>query len=327
MTPADASTSGRLVFDPDTPVADEARRACSVVSRASDESIAGWTPPAPQPWVLVEDDGPWGDTAAVRDPRVPEAFRTALEERDVRLQLVRRPARRRQDVGPAGGAFVALAWSDRQRSWAEATQLDAPYEQLGDDVLDALVAGRRPGVGDEPVAPLVLACTHGRVDPCCARYGRPVAATLADAYGPMVWETTHVGGCRFAANILVLPDGVMYGHTDPDLAVRQVGAHLTGRLLDGPGLRGQAGVPHVAQVAELAARRATDTWELHAVATTDVSDDGRVQHVTVDADGRTFTATVTTRTHPERPFGCGDADRWRPEDWVVTELQPTKSHD
>lgn len=321
MTRTDATAPGRLVFDLDTPVENEAQRACSVVSRGSGEPIAGWTAPAPQPWILVEDDGPWGDTAAARDPRVPAQFRRALEERGVRLQLVRRPDRRRQHVGGAGGAFVALAWSDRQRSWAETTHLDEPYAQLGDDVLDVLADGRRCGIGDAPVAPLVLACTHGRVDPCCARYGRPVAARLADAYGPMVWETTHVGGCRMAANVLVLPDGVMYGHTDPGLAVRQVGAHLAGRLLDEPGLRGQAGIPRVAQVAELAVRRATDTWELHAVTTTGVRDGGAVQHVTVDADGRTFTVAVAVRTQPERPLGCGDTDRWAPEGWIVTDLR------
>lgn len=321
MTSAGRCVAGPLVFDPDMPVAHEAQRACSVVSRASGESLTGWTPPRPQPWLIIEDDGPWGAVPAGRDPRLPEPFRRALHERDIRLQLVRRPDRRHPGADDATGTFVALAWSDRQRSWVETTRLTAPYEQLGSGVLDALAAGERPEVGGEPVAPLVLVCTHGRVDPCCARSGRPVAAALADAYGPMVWETTHVGGCRFAANILLLPDGVMYGHTDPDRAVRQVGVHLTGRLLDDTGLRGQAGVPHVAQVAELAVRRATDTWDLHGVVTTSIQDDGDVQQVTVDAVGRMFVATVTTQAHPERFYGCGNADRWRPEDRVVTDVR------
>ena len=313
---------GPLVFDVDTPVADEAQRACSVVSRASGERLAGWTAPGPQAWVLVEDDGPWGSTAAQRDPRVPEMLRAAMDERGIRLQLVRRPDRRRRDVGDGGGRFVAVAWSDRERSWAETSRLHAPYEQVDVAVLDALADGARPGLGDEPVAPIVLACTHGRVDACCARYGRPVAAALADAYGPMVWETTHVGGCRMAANILLLPDGVMYGHTDPDRAIRQVGAHLAGRLLDDAGLRGQAGVPRVAQVAELAVRRATEIWDLHGVLATAVRDEGDEQRVTVETGDRAFTATVTTHGHPERAYGCGNADRWQPEDWVVTSVRP-----
>lgn len=321
MTSTDRPAPGPLVFDPDTPVDHEAQRACSVVSRAGGESIAGWTAPGPQPWVLVEDDGPWGATSANRDPRVPETFRAALEERGVRLQLVRRPDRQRRGVGEEG-RFVALAWSDRQRSWARTTRLDSPFQQLGPAVLDELADGVQPDIGDEPVAPLVLACTHGRVDPCCARFGRPVAARLADAYGPMAWETTHVGGCRFAANILLLPDGVMYGHTDPERAVRQVGAHLAGRLLDEPGLRGQAGVPRVAQVAEIAVRRETGTWVLHGVVATDVRDAGDAHHVTVEGPDRTFTVTVTTRSHPERFFGCGDAGRWQPEDWQVIDLRP-----
>ena len=49
-----------------------------------------------------------------------------------------------------------------------------------------------------PPAPLLLVCTHGRRDACCAQFGRPTAMALARRYGTAVWETTHVGGDRFA---------------------------------------------------------------------------------------------------------------------------------
>ena len=58
------------------------------------------------------------------------------------------------------------------------------------------------------VHPLVLVCTNGRHDPCCATFGRPLARVLREgAQRDDVWECSHIGGDRFAANIVILPEG------------------------------------------------------------------------------------------------------------------------
>lgn len=314
---------GRIVFDPDVPVADQTRRACSVTSRTSGESLAGVTSGAPQAWLVIEDDGPWPATNARRDESLPVRLRNDLDDLGVRLQYVRRPGRRPRAEARGGERFVGLAWAARGDSWLETTTMAEPWDSVDRDVLTCLGAGERPGLGTQPPAPLVLACTHGRVDPCCARYGRPVAAALADAFGPMVWETSHVGGCRFAANILLLPDGVMYGHGDPDRAVTNVGSYLAGRLVDDPGLRGQPGVPQPVQVAELAVRRATGVWGLHDLEATVVSagEDRHRVRVEVAGHGASVVDVVTERL-PERPYGCGDDRTWTPQHWQVAALRP-----
>jgi len=66
---------------------------------------------------------------------------------------------------------------------------------------------------DGPGAPAAcyLVCTHGRHDACCALRGRPVAAAFAALRPDAAWECSHVGGDRFAANVVVLPHGLYYG--------------------------------------------------------------------------------------------------------------------
>ena len=69
-----------------------------------------------------------------------------------------------------------------------------------------------------PVAePIYLVCTHGKHDPCCALRGRPVAYALAEALAPgRVWECSHVGGDRFAGNMVSLPSGLYLGRVEPE---------------------------------------------------------------------------------------------------------------
>jgi hypothetical protein len=63
--------------------------------------------------------------------------------------------------------------------------------------------------------PLYLVCTHGRHDPCCALFGRPVAAALSAREPDRTWESSHVGGDRFGANVVVLPQGLYLGRVIP----------------------------------------------------------------------------------------------------------------
>ncbi len=81
------------------------------------------------------------------------------------------------------------------------------------------------------LGPILLVCTHGVHDTCCALRGRPVAAALAARWPDQVWECSHVGGDRFAPNVVVLPDGFYYGNLDPETAVGAIRRHLGGEVV------------------------------------------------------------------------------------------------
>jgi (2Fe-2S) ferredoxin len=102
--------------------------------------------------------------------------------------------------------------------------------------------------------PMILVCTHGVHDVCCALRGRPVAAAVSSRWPDLVWECSHIGGDRFAPNLVVLPDGFYYGNLDPESALATVEAHLGGTVLPDR-LRGMARFVPPVQAAVIAAHQ------------------------------------------------------------------------
>jgi Sucrase/ferredoxin-like len=194
-------------------------------------------------WLLIEHPGPWADRLDDTTLAAPVSRALArAREQDVRVQLIRRPGRRR----PTPPIQVYAAWSG-PGAWLEGKELDDPAE-LNNLDLRAVGAGTRPGFG-VPAENLFLVCANGKHNPCCARLGAPLARALHDGLGDLVWETTHLGGDRFAANLVCLPHGLYYG----DLALVD-GFVAAERYLRGEvwlkHYRGRAGLPQPAQAAE-----------------------------------------------------------------------------
>jgi len=121
--------------------------------------------------------------------------------------------------------------------------LDVPAILAGDAIYDAYLHE----------SPLYLVCGNGRRDRCCARHGLLVYNALTAATGsstePQVWQCTHVGGHRFAANLLCLPHGLMYGRVRVDGALAILEAHRNSRIYL-PNLRGRVCDRLVVQAAE-----------------------------------------------------------------------------
>ena len=162
-------------------------------------------------------------------------------------------------AGPASAAATTIAscsWPTRASSGAGSSSstlpADDPAALLAID-LGALAFPDPPGLGEPGPLGLHLVCTNGRHDPCCADIGRPVVRALVDAGSPDVWECSHVGGDRFAANIVCLPDGVYYGRVEPQGAARLLAEHRAG-LLDLDHYRGRSCYPPLVQAAEAFAR-------------------------------------------------------------------------
>ena len=281
---------------------------CTAASLVDDEPLAG-TAPTDTAWLLVEHPGPWG-RRAVEDSRLPDAVRAFLAGlAGVRVQLVRRPG---GVAGPGTRVFTARLGPDGAR--VGSTVLADVADLLDLDVA-ALAAGADPGLPAYE-DPLWLVCTNGRRDRCCAEAGRPVASTLAGSWPEETWETTHLGGHRFAATLLALPSGVALGRLDAASAVRACRELAAGRVpVDAA--RGRAGLDPRAQVAELHLRRELGEPGLGAVRATGV--DGET--VTVATPGGVCTVRVAATPGTPRRQSCADlarkaVDVYAVEAWV-----------
>src|SRR5829696_4889348 len=237
---------------------------CATVARALGESPEGTATPM-RSWLLVEHPEAWAHDVAdrvLRGALSPARLRQLEELRrreGLRPLLARRPGYR---AGSPRRRTVLVGSAHRGRRWLERLEL-ADLREL-EDLDFAAVAAGSGGLG-EPVTEAVFGvCTHGSKDMCCATLGRPVARALADAAPGQVWETTHLGGDRFAGNVLVLPDGFLYGHVTEASAGAVADAAAAGRVLPDL-LRGRTSVGMRAQVAEIAVRRITGRHGLDEV--------------------------------------------------------------
>lgn len=176
-------------------------------------------------WVLVEAAGPWGQRALPPSRDLPDDLILQVQQRakaaHARLLLIRkpgRPVRRRGREVYAADSRDGYQLLRRRvvRADEELIDLRLPFDGVEAE-------------GWEPAPAVVGVCTHGRHDTCCAVFGRPVAAALADSHRAIAYEISHIGGDRFAANILVLPGGHYLGQVPPALAGAVVDQVLTGR--------------------------------------------------------------------------------------------------
>jgi hypothetical protein len=233
---------------------------CAAASLARNEPRVG-TASTVRTFLLVENAGPWGSDA-LRDSRLPDEVKAGLRQvtarTGIRVLLIRR--HRRIAAGPGVRVFAVRA--DPVSPWLETTTVATP-ELLLDLDFEALAAGRSPGLTPAD-GPLFCVCTHGRHDACCAERGRPTAAALTHTHPEETGEVSHIGGDRFAPNLLVLPDGLYYGGVDATAASGVASTHLLGHV-DLEHLRGRSSLPFAAQVAEVAVRRAARETRLDAV--------------------------------------------------------------
>lgn len=197
-------------------------------------------------FLLVEHHGPWG-VSAPADSRLPDAVKAHLAtHRNIKVLLARRHHRAHR--GSASRVFLAFP----ARRLMLTTTFEDPAELTGID-LDAVSRGEAPD-WTEFRGPVFGVCTHGRHDACCAERGRPVAAALTASHPAETWEISHMGGDRFAANMLVLPEGLYYGRMEPGSATEVASLHEQGRV-DISRLRGRSSLPMAVQYAEIALRR------------------------------------------------------------------------
>jgi hypothetical protein len=277
---------------------------CSDVSRENGESL-GATASRIDHWLLVEYRGLWGPEAlraSGLSDQVKQSLRAQVHARPrSRLLFLRRPDRR--------GRAELRAYAATSREGEESLRCTSfsSYEDLR--TLD-LAQG-----GETLERPLFLVCTHGKHDPCCARHGRPLFEALAEQVDEeAVWQTTHIGGDRFAGNLLCLSSGVYYGRVEREDAGRVLDAHLD-HTIELEHYRGRSCHSFAAQAAERDIRERTGMLRLDDLRL--VSEQGS-RIAFADRDGHVHEREVSLELGPKDYLTCTAREMHRPRRYIVS---------
>jgi hypothetical protein len=223
---------------------------CSQVSKQVGEQLFGTAVANIKIWFLLEYNRPW-NAQATDDNELPTAVQSWLRQQLARAGNGRLQFIRQHKASPTLSFFIALPEDGRLYRF----ELDE-YEDLFILDVDAIVAGTAQYKSFQWSQPLYLVCTNGRRDRCCALWGATFFRALQPLAGTAVWQTTHLGGHRFAPTTLTLPDGVMHGRLSVENVAEFLAAQRQGQIiLDN--YRGQALYEPVVQAADYFLRRET----------------------------------------------------------------------
>jgi len=214
----------------------------------------------------------------------------------------------------AGSAPVAARWElvERPKPWGRKHGLVMEGAKV---LLVKPISKDSPRDVSEELSPgqrRYLVCTNGARDPCCAIRGPAVAQALERELPGQVYECSHLGGHRFAANVLVLPDGLCFGRLDARTAVALAAELEAGRLpLDH--LRGRTALEPEQQAAEILVRRELGLTRLAELRLAE----GTTFEL---ADGRRAKARLQAHKLEAQRVSCRDAKVEAATRWELEEL-------
>jgi hypothetical protein len=224
---------------------------CSIWSLEVGEPLAGTAAAETELFVVLEHAGPWGpkgaDDSGLPSEVVAHLAQFTKAEKRARVQLMRRPERSGERPR------VYLARSTPGKASLLSREL-ARLEQLVEIDLFGWASGAQPSGFSLLSEPLYLVCVHGRRDRCCALRGMPVYSALSALAPDATFQTTHLGGHRFAATLLVLPEGICYGRVEAHEAEALIAAHRAQRFHALTRVRGRCAYEPAAQAAEVRLR-------------------------------------------------------------------------
>lgn len=269
-------------------------------------------------WIVLEYRGAWA-SKAWDAAEMPAEVRARIDafvagHPRARIQLVRH-VESRDRAEPE----LVLA-SSRPGAMGAARFRLRSYDELAGLDLDAALAAVRAGDvpdGAEPTRePMLLVCTNGKRDRCCAKWGQPLYDALRFRKDACVWQTTHVGGHRFAPTLAWLPEGMCFGRVPLADAGRLLDGLLARNLVDLEWYRGRTALSEPAQAVEHAVRVATGALGFDDVVVDEVVDaDGTVRGVARVHDVAHRVELVRERTTEVAPPSCGKppepAELWR----------------
>lgn len=270
-------------------------------------------------WLLIEVHGAWGADAIHEShlgAHVPDGWKADLQRRGIRPICIR-PGVRGDDPETARVFFVVAARPGRNAGAIWTRTL--PTLSAVRHVTDSLRLDEDPRGWERHPDRVVLVCTNGKHDQCCANRGRPVVRHLGESrWADQVWECSHIGGDRFAANLVVLPDSLYYGRMEPDEAVVLLDAHADGQVAL-EWFRGRSTLRFAEQAAEHALRHAFDVRGVEDIVITPSPDQGRIRAEVVGV-GTVDVALERTVGISEEPLTCRGTPNQQVPHFTATEV-------
>lgn len=286
---------------------------CSQASLDVGEPIFATATHSTDLWLLLEHDGQWAPKI-LDSPGIAPRTRAWLEgfladHPTARSQLIRREPRMAEGAGSGRKRFFFVRSGDGAPAiWAFDFEDPAELEAID---LRALAAGRASPTDRRWRRPLFLVCTHGKRDACCARLGPPIARSLCEEWSEEVWQSSHIGGHRFAATMVCFPGGHAFGRLDPAAARRVAKGYAARRLTDLLNYRGRTAWTRPVQAAEYFLRQELGVYGVDALHYTrgEMLGDDRWQVCFLEKQtGETHELTVARQLGPDlAPASCDRA--------------------
>lgn len=229
---------------------------CAVSSRERNEQIFG-TAPHVTTWLLVEHFGPWGPKS-FPDENLAPAVAQKIRDLASALNAGKRLLIRRHHRGEAPFHVFRVRSEERGSSTA-ALSFETASDFVSSDTHE-FETRAEPWRG-----PLYLVCTHGKHDKCCAKFGFATYRAAREAAPDGAWECSHVGGDRFAANLVCFPEAIYYGQVPPGAVATVISEHRAGRIVL-EYYRGRSCYSRITQVGEYFARAETGLRGIHDLA-------------------------------------------------------------
>ena len=275
---------------------------CSQLSQQEGEQLFGTAVANIKTWFLLEYNRPW-QAKATDDNDLPTSVQQWLREQLERVGNGRLQFIRQHKSQATLSFFMALPEDGRLYrfeldNYEDLLTLDAAAIASGDSRYDRFQWSQ----------PLYLVCTNGKRDRCCALWGAAYFRALQPLADTAVWQTTHLGGHRFAPTMLTLPDGIMYGRLSAEKSAEFLASQQQGQIiLDN--YRGQAHYEPVVQAADYFLRRETGEMAVPAFRyLTHQNGTGSVWRVRFAANEGTVhevVMSVATDIPPNRLASCG----------------------
>ena len=233
---------------------------CSTASLEAGEVLFG-TAPRVDTYFLLEYSGIWEAKAFEQSslPEVVKAYIGSLLKRFpfTKLLLVK------SITSHHGSGITFCVGSVRESNPVLYEFHLQTYQDLLELDVPAVIDGSLQYQANQRQSPLFLVCANGRRDACCARLGTPVFLELQKQARGDAWEATHMGGHRFAANLLYLPYGILYGRVEPS-DVRPIMEATRHNQVALEHYRGRSCYDEAVQAADYCLRQVTGALELDA---------------------------------------------------------------